>query len=222
MKHADQQEAAADHLPDSRLWVKVCGLTCADAVDAAVAAQADAIGFVFARSPRQVSASQAQRLAAQIPSTIARVAVMLHPTQAEVDEVCRYFKPDLLQTDAQDFIYLQLPASLPRLPVLRSGQVPASLPDRFLFEGRASGQGEVADWQAAAALRRMQQASPPVGGLVLAGGLNAGNVAAAIEAVRPSGVDVSSGVEARPGRKDPQKIHEFVRLARAARRGASR
>lgn len=198
-----------------RLWVKVCGLTDECAVAAAVQADVDAIGFVFARSARQVSTSRARRLAAAIPSHIARVAVMLHPTQSEVDEVCRHFEPDLLQTDADDFPALQLPQSLPRLPVLRHGRVSAVVPQRFLFEGARSGFGEVADWDEAHALARHAQ-------LILAGGLNIGNVAAAIQAVRPLGVDVSSGVESRPGEKDPLKIHEFVRQARAAANGAGR
>jgi phosphoribosylanthranilate isomerase len=77
-----------------------------------------------------------------------------------------------------------------------------------LFEGPVSGVGSTSDWNSAAQLARTTQ-------LVLAGGLNATNVADAIAAVRPFGVDVSSGVEAAPGIKDPAKIHEFVRRARA-------
>lgn len=198
-----------------RLWVKVCGLTDACAVDAAVQAEVDAIGFVFARSPRQVSTSQAKRLAAMIPSHIARVAVMLHPAQSEVDEVCEHFKPDLLQTDAEDFVSLRMPQLLPALPVLRHGNVAQAPVGKFLFEGLRSGRGEVADWDEASALARGAQ-------LILAGGLSLGNVAAAVRTVRPWGVDVSSGVEHRPGEKDPLKIHEFVRQARAADDGADR
>ena len=86
---------------------------------------------------------------------------------------------------------------------------------RILFEGPVSGIGSTSDWHSAAQLARSTQ-------LVLAGGLNATNVADAIAAVRPFGVDVSSGVEASPGVKDPARIHEFVRRARAAANGASR
>jgi phosphoribosylanthranilate isomerase len=97
-----------------------------------------------------------------------------------------------------------------RLPVLRTGRpVPACLPGRCLYESADSGRGTTADWQAAADLARRTE-------LVLAGGLSAANVAAAIAAVRPFGVDVSSGVESAPGRKDAGKIREFIAAARAA------
>jgi phosphoribosylanthranilate isomerase len=88
-------------------------------------------------------------------------------------------------------------------------KTPHPLPGRMLFEGPTSGIGELADWGRAAELARQTQ-------LILAGGLSAENVAEAIEAVRPFGVDVSSGVEETPGIKDPDKIFEFVRAVRAA------
>lgn len=185
-------------------WVKVCGLTTEIAVHTAINAQVDAVGFVFATSPRQVSAAQASQLAKSAPPRIQRIAVMLHPTQALLDEVLKVFKPDVLQTDWQDFAKLQLPRELQVLPVLRMGAaLPEVLPGRFLFEGARSGTGETTDWQQAAQLAQRGQ-------LILAGGLNPANVAAAITAVQPFGVDVSSGVEATPGSKDPQKIIEFV------------
>ncbi len=192
------------------MWVKVCGMTTDVAVRAAVAAGVDAVGFVFAPSTRQVSALQAAQLAASVPTHIRRVAVMLHPAQTLVDEVLRVFKPDVLQTDWEDVAGLQLPSELTVLPVLRAGRVlPATLPKRFLFEGPVSGTGATADWTQAASLAQR-------GELILAGGLNPANVADAIKAVRPFGVDVSSGVEASPGVKDLQKIIEFVSAARSA------
>lgn len=192
------------------IWVKVCGLTSELAVRTAIQAGVDAVGFVFAPSKRQVHAQQAAQFAASVPSHVQRVAVMLHPAQALVDEVLTVFKPDVLQTDWQDLAGLQLPANLIVMPVLRAGrELPTTLPKRFLFEGPISGTGETADWQQAASLVSR-------GELILAGGLNPANVAIAIKAVRPFGVDVSSGVEASPGVKDPGKIIEFVRAARAA------
>jgi phosphoribosylanthranilate isomerase len=199
------------------IWVKICGLTTRAGVDAAVAAGADAIGFVFAPSKRQVSAVQAAQLTAGLPRGVARVAVMLHPSQATLDDVWSAFRPDVLQTDLEDLAMLQLPAGLCVMPVIRVaspvGRNSLRHP-RVLFEGPVSGTGQTADWQAAAQLARTTQ-------LVLAGGLNEMNVASAIAAVRPFGVDVSSGVEASPGNKDPVKIQEFVRRARAAANGAS-
>lgn len=195
-------------------WIKVCGLTTPDAVAAAVEAGVNAVGFVFAASKRQVTALQAAELARNVPGNIVRVAVMLHPSQAQLDEVWSQFRPDVLQTDADDLATLQVPPGLQITPVLRAGsELPAELPTRLLFEGPVSGTGETTDWSAAAKLAARTQ-------LILAGGLKPGNVADAIATVRPFGVDVSSGVEARPGVKDPAKIHEFVRIARAVGNGA--
>lgn len=191
---------------NERVWVKICGLTTREAVEAAADAGADAIGFVFAPSKRQVTPARAAELAKHAPREITRVAVMLHPAQAQVDEVCEVFRPDVVQTDAADFETLRLPASVQALPVVR-GSV-RSTSTRILFEGPVSGAGEMSDWTIAAALARTTQ-------LVLAGGLDAANVREAIARVRPFGVDVSSGVESGPGVKDPHKIHEFVRAARA-------
>jgi phosphoribosylanthranilate isomerase len=159
-----------------------------------------------------VTATQAVQLAHGVPRGIPRVAVMLHPTQSQLDEVWSVFRPDLLQTDVEDLETLRLPAGLGVMPVIRAGVglKPALHRNRarVLFEGPVSGVGGTSDWNSAAQLARTTQ-------LVLAGGLNATNVADAISAVRPFGVDVSSGVEATPGIKDPAKIHEFVRRARA-------
>ncbi|HEY7638277.1 MAG TPA: phosphoribosylanthranilate isomerase [Steroidobacteraceae bacterium] len=199
------------------IWVKICGLTTPEAVEAAVAAGADAVGFVFAPSKRQVSAAQAVQLSQGVPRRIPRVAVMLHPTQSQLDEVWSAFRPDVLQTDLEDLATLRLPMGLAVMPVVRSGvrlkpdpQHSASslAHSRVLFEGPVSGVGSNSDWNSAAQLARTTQ-------LVLAGGLNATNLADALAAVRPFGVDVSSGVETAPGIKDPARIHEFVRRARA-------
>src|ERR1700688_3618909 len=162
------------------MWIKICGITSADAVAAAAEANVDAIGFVFAPSPRQVTPGQAAQLAALAPPGVLRIAVAQHPLHIKV------------------------------LPVVRFGRkTPNPLPARMLFEGPSSGIGELADWGRAAELARQTE-------VILAGGLSAQNVAEAIQAVRPFGVDVSSGVEDVPGVKDPAKIHEFVRAARAA------
>ena len=103
------------------IWVKICGLTTRDAVEAAVAAGADAIGFVFAPSRRQVTAAQATQLAQGVPRRIPRVAVMLHPTQSQLDEVWSTFRPDVLQTDAEDLQTLRVPMGLGVMPVVRGG-----------------------------------------------------------------------------------------------------
>jgi len=192
------------------MWIKVCGMTTAEAVTAAIDAGVGASGCVFADSVRQLTPQAAAALARPVRGRVVCVAVTRHPSQRDVDEILNVFRPDLLQTDAADFNTLRLSATLQRLPVVRAGEVlPATLPQRLLFEGPASGQGRVSDWNAACALAAHTE-------LVLAGGLSADNVGAAIAAVSPYGVDVSSGVEERPGLKSPAQIVSFVAAVRRA------
>jgi phosphoribosylanthranilate isomerase len=198
------------------MWIKICGITSATAVAAALEAGVDAIGFVFAPSVRCIDAAAAAVLARPARGRLRCVAVTRHPTQAEIEDVLERFAPDVLQSDAADFPGLRLPESLARLPVLRTGGPPGGpLPARILFEGPASGTGIPGDWTQAAALA-------PDCELVLAGGLDPGNVAAAIRRVRPFGVDVSSGVEERPGVKSSARIHAFALAAKAAFREMER
>jgi phosphoribosylanthranilate isomerase len=198
------------------MWIKICGITTAAAVAAALEARVDAIGFVFAQSARRLSAQRAHELAAPARGRVRCVAVTRHPTQPALDEILAAFKPDILQTDAGDLLRLRVPAVLELLPVMRAGEpLPEKLPQRILFEGPVSGTGIAADWQAAQGFAGRTQ-------VVLAGGLNSDNVAAAIAAVRPFGVDVSSGVEERIGIKSPLAITQFVMSVRAALAPAAR
>jgi len=190
------------------MWIKICGMTTPDAVAAALDAGVDAIGFVFAKSVRQVTPEQATRLAAPARGRIRCVAVTRHPSQHDIDQILQDFNPDVLQTDSADLRSLQVPRQLELLPVLRNAQDGDHLPSRLLFEGIASGTGMPCDWSAAHQVARRAE-------LVLAGGLNPNNVASAIARVRPFGVDVSTGVETRPGVKSPAQIALFVTAARA-------
>lgn len=189
-------------------YIKICGMTTPEAVAAALACEVNAIGFVFAPSVRRLTATRANELAASARHKVACVAVTRHPTRAEVDEILREFKPDILQTDIDDIEALQLPKTLSVLPVMRPGpRATCEMPGRVLFEGPVSGSGQTTDWDVAAGLARRVE-------LILAGGLDPLNVAAAIRHVRPFGVDVSSGVESGPGIKDTSKIEQFVAAAR--------
>jgi len=195
-------------------FIKVCGMTDAGAVAAALAAGVDAIGFVFAPSVRRVTPEQAASLAAPARGKVLCVAVTLHPDAALLQEIFSQFRPDVLQTDAQDLATIVLPPNVAAWPVLRgqpSGEAMSCLQpgQRLLFEGPRSGTGKVADWSAARTLAAGHS-------LILAGGLSPTNVAEAITTVRPFGVDVSSGVEESPGRKCPALIELFVSRARAA------
>jgi len=191
------------------MWIKICGMTTPEAVAAAVDAGVDAIGFVFAKSVRQVTPERATLLAAPARGRVRCVAVTRHPSQQDIDRILEDFKPDVLQTDAVDLRSLRLPRELDLLPVLRNAQDGEDLPARLLFEGLASGTGMPCDWSAAHQVARRTE-------LVLAGGLNPNNVASAIAQVQPFGIDVSTGVEARPGVKSPAQIVLFVTVARAS------
>lgn len=191
--------------------VKICGLRNAADVTATVDAGADAIGFVFAKSVRRVTAAEAAQATAQLRTDIRKVAVMHHPSDEEWQEVLLEFRPDLLQTDSEDFETLDVPDAVQRLPVIREGHVVLNeeLPDVFIYEGASSGQGEIVDWKRAAGIAAR-------GKMILAGGLSAQNIGEAIATVRPFGVDVSSAVETEPGVKNPELIQEFIDAVRAA------
>lgn len=212
--------------------IKICGITnLADAL-AAVEAGADAVGLNFyAGSPRHVSLDEAAAIAAALPNSIVKVGVFVN---ASAEEVRRHYEAaelDLLQLHGDEppkFL-----AELAGLPVMRAlrptgGDTAGireyvarcrelSVPPRLLLldapgGGAYGGTGERADWTAAADLCR-DVGMPPV---VLAGGLRPDNVAAAILAVRPAAVDVASGVESSPGRKDRTRMVDFVAAAKEA------
>jgi phosphoribosylanthranilate isomerase len=190
------------------MWVKICGVTTPAAVAAALEARADAIGFVFAESVRRVTPARAAELAAPARGRIRCVAVTRDAAQEEIDALLAEFAPDVLQAEWSDLARLRVPRVLDLLPVVRAGcEPPDPPPARALFEGAVSGAGVPCDWARARAFARRTE-------LVLAGGLSADNVAEAIRTVSPYGVDVSSGVEAAPGIKNPQEILRFVRAAR--------
>lgn len=192
------------------LFVKICGITDQAGLDAAIEAGADAVGFVFhAASARNVPPALAASLAARLPRAMLSVAVTLHPEQALVDAVLAALRPAAWQSDAEDFAALRLPQRMERWPVYRGGAAPTSPPPRLLFEGARSGSGQKADWSLAASWARGTQ-------LILGGGLTPANVAGAVAQVCPFGVDVSSGVETAPGRKDARRVRAFVSAARAA------
>lgn len=189
------------------VFVKICGLTTPEGVAAAVEAGADAAGFVFSPSPREVTPARARALAAALPAGMRRVAVFRHPPPGWIARVLEAFPADWVQSDAVDLPGVDL-GGADALPVFRSGApLPALLPELLLFEGPESGAGRTADWTAAAALA----SRVPV---ILAGGLSPENVGEALRTVRPWGVDVSSGVESAPGVKDPARVAAFVAAAR--------
>jgi phosphoribosylanthranilate isomerase len=193
------------------VFIKICGLRDAECVAAAVEAGSDAVGFVFADSPRKVSPAEANAISQDIPAGVRRVAVMHHPSNDEWQSVLKEFTPDVLQSDIGDFDVLDVPDNITRWPVIRQGSgADVAVPRQvFVYEGTDSGTGETVDWMRAAEIGKRGQ-------MILAGGLAAANVATAIKTAQPWGVDVSSGVESSRGQKGVELIRQFVVAARAA------
>ena len=190
--------------------MKVCGLTNAEDVAAAVAAGADALGFVFAESPRRVAPEIAAKISRNVPEEVLRVAVMLRPSADEWRRVAEVFRPDVLQTDASDFASIDVAGGIERWPVMRQkggDDAIRGLSGTYVYEGKKSGAGATVDWQVAAKCAAF-------GNMILAGGLGPHNVAEAIRQVRPYGVDASSSLESAPGRKDNDKVAAFVSAAK--------
>jgi phosphoribosylanthranilate isomerase len=204
-----------------RIGVKICGVTSPGAIEAAAKAGADAVGFVFAPSPRRLSPHEAMLLAREALPPLRRVGVFGSAVPVEVRELTEMLALDLVQADAEacDRLGGLVPAAR-RLPVFHDAPATGLLLEEFLgrspgerplllFEGSVSGQGVLPDWGRAARVARRAR-------LVLAGGLTPRNVGAAILAVRPAMVDVSSGVESAPGVKDERRIRAFVVAVRDA------
>jgi phosphoribosylanthranilate isomerase len=211
------------------LLVKICGLTTPDALDAALEAGADAVGFVFfPPSPRHIGFDLARELGARVRGRARKVALSVDADDDFLAAGIEALQPDMLQLHGKEEpgrvasvrSRFRLPV-IKALPVaersdLSSIPVYAKVADRLLFDARApreatrpGGLGKSFDW------RLLENVDPSVP-FMLSGGLDAGNVAEALRITRAPGVDVSSSVERAPGDKDPDKIRAFIRAARAA------
>jgi len=196
--------------------VKICGITRLEDALAAVNFGADALGFVFATSPRQVAPEAVQAIVSQLPPFVTTVGVFVNEKVSRIEELRSFCRFDLVQLHGDETE--EMAAQLgPR--VIKAVRVRADAPTdvqpygkaTLLLDayapGAAGGAGKTFDWGRAVAVAKK-------GPIVLAGGLTPENVAQAIETVRPYGVDVSSGVEIGPGRKDHAKIQQFIRVAK--------
>ena len=185
--------------------VKICGLSTKGAVETAVSAGADYIGFVFAPSKRQVTLEQAAELANLIPSNINKVGVFVSPSRADLLKAIDKVGLDLVQVHGQvaDDLFENLPcASIQAVQVDGDGHVPNSQADYLLFDAPVAGSGQTFDW---GQLDTTELSQP----FFIAGGLNEDNVEEAIQHFTPFAVDVSSGVESN-GQKDHEKIRRFI------------
>ena len=185
--------------------VKICGLSNIEAVETAVSAGADYIGFVFAPSKRQVTVEQAIELVKFIPSHIQTVGVFVSPSRAELLEAVDKVGLDFAQVHGQvvDKLFENLPCgSIQAVQIDEGGHVPNSQADYLLFDAPVAGSGQTFDW---GQLDTTGLAQP----FFIAGGLNEDNVEEAIQHFTPFAVDVSSGVET-DGQKDQEKIRRFI------------
>ena len=223
------------------MWVKICGTTNLDDARVAVEAGADALGFVFAKSPRQVTAVQAGEIVSGLKADVEKIGVFV---DADFDGIVRtvltsgltgvqiHGPADLGLAERLRERFAEVTPGAERLRILQvlhfgpeedalgerldalrhSGAVDAVLVDSRTATAQG-GTGIRFDW--GAARRSFVEAAPQLR-MVVAGGLSPANVREAIETLQPWGVDVVSGVEASPGRKDPEKVRAFVEHARAA------
>ena len=185
--------------------VKICGLSTKGAVETAVSAGADYIGFVFAPSKRQVTLGQATELAEIIPTNVKKVGVFVSPSRSELLDAIEKVGLDLVQIHGQvaDDLFDDLPcANIQAVQVDGDGHVPNSRADYLLFDAPVAGSGQTFDW---GRLDTTELAQP----FFIAGGLHEDNVEEAIHHFTPFAVDVSSGVET-DGQKDYEKIRRFI------------
>lgn len=204
--------------------VKICGITNWDDAKLAMDAGADALGFNFyAKSPRRIAASRAKEIIRHLPSQVTAVGVFVNNSAKEMMSIARSANLGALQLHGEES-----PATVERLarqyPVIKAFRVGPRFRARelkkypsaagFLLDGydtkHHGGTGKRFDWRVAREAKRY-------GPVIVAGGLRAENVAEAIRQVKPFGIDVCSGVEERPGRKDAKKVKRFMAAVRRVR-----
>jgi phosphoribosylanthranilate isomerase len=217
------------------VWIKICGNTSLADARLAVGAGADAVGFVFASSPRQVTQAQAASICSQLPSSVEKIGVFVDTELKQVFTTVRAcgLTGVQLHFDASPEFPVKLREMLgPALRIVQVTHFESGLDGEFarqlsrlahdphidavLVDSRTAtavgGTGVAFDWTEA---RRTAFAAAGKLKLIAAGGLSPANVAEAVAALHPWGVDVVSGVESAPGEKDPLKVREFVARARA-------
>ena len=196
-------------------FVKICGITNESDALLSVALGADALGFIFAPSRRQVTEKVVSEIVHQLPPSVMTFGVFVNERAETVAEVVNRIGLSGAQLHGNEgpavtnfvservrFVVKSFPAGHSQLTNLSNYKIWATLVD-----GSVPGSGAVFDWS-------LVEGMAPDRRMILAGGLNPGNVATALETVRPFGVDVTTGVEVEPGRKDPRKLKSFIEIAK--------
>jgi len=214
----------------SEVRVKICGLKSLKDLRFAVEAGADAVGFVVGvpRSPRNLPLDEARRLIDATPVFVDPVVVTIFENLKQLEKIRRALNPRIIQIHGSIYMYREIRKIFRDAQIIRAlhakndGIIKSIMETLEMFDallldsyvpGRLGGTGKTHDWKLS---RRIRDAIHPKP-LILAGGLTSKNVKEAIYMVRPFAVDVSSGVESRPGMKDPEKIVEFVKKAKEAK-----
>jgi phosphoribosylanthranilate isomerase len=207
-------------------WIKICGTTCLEDALHSMEAGADALGFIFAPSKRRVTPDQAEQIIRGLPESVERIGVFMNNPAAEVASIAGKVGLTGIQmhgdeSPAEVYSYLakEQRATLRKIKTIlvkdgfENGFDLSATPgvvDAWLLDSGA-GSGKTFDWQAA-----REQLGSRQGQFIVAGGLTPDNVNEAIRAFNPWGVDVVSGVESAPGRKDQEKLKAFVAAVRRA------
>lgn len=209
-------------------WVKICGITNLEDALTAVEAGADALGFVFyEKSPRKVDVETAREIVTKLPDSVEKVGVFVdqsEPSICETAEAAGLTAVQLHGDDQDPYVADLVIRRRPRTKILVGISMLRDQPggwasmwsaDKgfvFLLD-TGGGTGNVFDWEKD---QKSVQIIKHLGPVVVAGGLTPTNVAEAMRILHPWGVDVASGVEARPGRKDPEKVRAFLAAVREA------
>lgn len=192
--------------------IKICGLSTTEAVETAVQGGADYLGFVFAKSPRQVTAEQVKKITANVPAAIKKVGVFVSPSRDEVEKTIQAAGLDLVQIHGEPLTEAVSVPIIRAVSIRKAEALPQTGIEAYLLLDAPpakymGGNGEVFDWQA------VNPDELPQETLFIAGGLTPENVAAAIQYFQPLAVDVSSGVETN-GKKDHKKITAFCQAVK--------
>ena len=203
--------------------IKICGITNAADALAAVDAGANLLGFNFyEKSARFLTESAARKIRIQLPKNVEAVGIFVNKPAADVAALCKLLKLDAAQLHGDE--PPEAVAALGNsIPVIKAFRVEPDFPLKtldeypetfaFLFDaaytGQYGGTGHTTDWDVARRAAKDHR-------IILAGGLKVENVAAAVRIVRPYGIDVASGVESKPGKKDHGRLREFIQEVRRA------
>jgi len=212
-----------------KVKVKICGITREEDLAIAVAAGADAVGFIVgvSSSPRNLTLKKAEKLIKRVPIFVDSVVVTVTNNINSLTKIYEKLKPDILQIHGENLSEASIREKIPDTPLIKvlymktgnvikdaveaSNSFDAILLDSFV-PGKYGGTGMIHDLEMSKRVRQTIEPKP----LILAGGLKPENVKDAIHIVQPYAVDVSTGVESRPGIKDSQKVFEFIKNAKEA------